>query len=1581
MKKSIKINATLPEEYKPLMGDAISTRSDSHKTVDVHNQTERSRSRMKETIARLFAKAQINTFGVNYYESSRFDGIHLVYDERCNVMLGGTKVDIGKKINQAKRQRLKHKVYNIDGYVFLVVYKKVLFEAQSGIFNTVYTQLNNVLEFYKSSKNAASTVISKEFGLFVMDLMRLILDIRDGWITGSKIITTLMSLYSLFHRFKDVKRKFESQVYFLNDTTFDSLILTFSLIGVPKSILDILKVFTDITGRKLYNSNFVLSIVSSLYELFKGFVAWMCESLPGCFAYMKVFEAIIDYLFSTIVCYSKIKKVVELYSKYVAESMIILDPKFRIECEELHDKLKRDITFREYIDNVDNKHFRSTWDSFNNNLMKYVKNFDTSKRDEPICIILEGKPGCGKSVLMNNLVQYLLRINLSVYVHSVPPTDGGKDFYDDYENQDVFIMDDVGAQGKSQWRTIINFVAPVKYPLECADAKKKNTKFFNSKYIICTTNCFTGLQGFTSSDCIAEPGALFRRAHVLKVRKSMNARSHLVDLSYFKYDYKNSSTFVNQFLYHNKTDSIPTSVDNLNTKESLTYVMKIFKHLIATEEANRKSSLLSEDDLRDIDHYLNDDFEAQFKISDYMNTLRDAFPRLGGRGLDIFEEWYDCVKRKILTFVTDCMDYLRALAYPIVNDELVRILVSKCPFTVLGVSPGKDELTVKRAYKELALKYHPDKHGDVNRELYTIIFQIINRAYQAIIQGVLFLNEPQFYDNLEEHDKFATDFYDYLYSVSYKLRYYYYSLSAYDKMLVNTFGVYMGICISVYIFGWINDNYNRKDEDLLDKWTKQANDSKDWDLNTTGLQDSGITDTVTNTVKKCIRFVVGKRADGEIFYSQCVVGGRFVLLNSHTNADKAVVDIYHTYEHYRNNHKEQEAVTIVKVRDFPSVDLCVYRLVNVQLVYRAPRLLFGGQNTQVQRVAYPFMYLISSLGVIPISTAARLTPNQEEVKYSSYGSHFSHKPKTGYITDIEGKGLCGSVLVNPHGVIMGVHVAGDGVRGFCATPSDDIIRDIRDLLCSEADAPYDIDSKIYANFSGVRLRYDKDAVKVSYVGGDVPMIPTVLHRDNCEDMRRLIGVLHDDTNNDYSPVLPDDKRINNRKPPNLTAKPAEKLKETARKTFKQQGYVTDEELAYIGKCIESLLPESFDDVSFDEAAFGDELASLAKDTSNGYGHARDKKDYFDFENKVITDGGLSEIEAFKDRVESGRPIFKDFLSKEVFKVDELRNEEKCDKPRTIRVMPVTHIFWTKVIFGNLAKHFKKFMHETGVCIGLNPYKDFDTIAQRFKACASLYGDADFGGWDGTLNARIMLKIFEVLKSRYIGKYEGILDFLSITITRSMVLVSDELYATTHGMPSGTWLTLLLNCLVNRALTALTIYRNKDCANVDDFSSVISYVTGDDIIFAVPKHLEEVFNLFTLREVAESLGMTCTNGDKSAIDTKGQQFHKLNYLKRHFRFHPVLKQYVGCLSLSTILNTLQYYNGTKNVEEVMQGKINAVAVESYIHSRNLYLLVRDFIKNNCPEYMFLPEDRVINILSTDDGYLDILDSLGKNYARA
>lgn len=136
---------------------------------------------------------------------------------------------------------------------------------------------------------------------------------------------------------------------------------------------------------------------------------------------------------------------------------------------------------------------------------KHLQYVMSNLRVEPVWIIFEGPPGCGKTTMMNYLIKGYEKTE-PVYVHS---TTDEKDFYDTYCDEPIFVVDDIGQKGIYQYANMINFVSTTKFPLNCAEVTLKNTKFFTSKLILSTTNS-TALT-LTANSGITELEALYRR--------------------------------------------------------------------------------------------------------------------------------------------------------------------------------------------------------------------------------------------------------------------------------------------------------------------------------------------------------------------------------------------------------------------------------------------------------------------------------------------------------------------------------------------------------------------------------------------------------------------------------------------------------------------------------------------------------------------------------------------------------------------------------------------------------------------------------------------------------------------------------------------------------------------------------------------------------------------------------------------------------------------------------------------------------------------------------------------------------------
>lgn len=1541
--------------------------------------------KIKQIIDRVLEKEnkKIIPRGLNFYDSCD-DSSHYIMDLRTQIMIRVSLCKFNRKRDEMKSQIFKYKIHKVylhgNEYVVLVIKKEVKisllpnkkqlgkWKSQSlfDSFTEGLKGLKNSLNFAAASIKNAKSLFSQNGYILFLELLNMILNIRDGYFTPTKIVSVVISIYTMYYR---AKQTFSPQSF--PDFTFDAASVIFSIIGLPQEIVKIIKDYASLTGKRLFSSNTILTVILSVYQLFKYFLTFITSFLAETEAnvYYSGYAAyILDLAFGGIVCYDKIKRVTEMNLAYSSHPEVILQPEFRENVMKLNDETK-DAIFMQYVSNHENKFFKSAWDAFQNNLVKYVQNFTTSSKIEPICFVFEGAPGSGKSVLMNNFVEVLRKMNKSVYIHTIPPTDAGKDFYDDYENQDVFVMDDIGQQGKSQWRTIINFVSPVKYPLECANAAKKNTKFFNSKIILCTTNGFMKLHGFTAKDCIAEPEALFRRCHVIKVEKG-TTKNFTQNLSYFKFDHLASKPeWSNKFLYHNENIDLPTKLENSDKIDALRYIRQLLSSVEKNEDANRKTVTITD---LELEHILEDKKYNPQSFSNIIDFLKALYIEWDSAAIPIFNEWIRSLLTPLKSIMESTLRYIKELIYgPTYDTEVARILRARLPEDVLG---KRD--VYRENFRKLALKYHPDKYDP-------LILTTLTRAEAALVFVVISLanrhydNINRFYFSMEAvyNDPTSQHFYEHIYEFAGARHHEYLKATyAFSQVLISSIpkmwndaslstklnvvylSVYAACMLSVALATWLGPNPTEKVE-TLEQYT-----------NGKIKENSFLPQThVDISIAKFLKFAkISNGNDYEQTLHVIVSGDRF-MSNQHISIDRGIITLYNSFEHYKNSNPVVENIEFNTIASFTSCDLQVCKLKNFHPFFPKATPLFRSREIT------PSLMLQTSLGKIDLLFHKNVFKNDYAVEYTGYNKkNYSHQIDSGLITPVQSEGLCGSFVFNTHGDIIAVHSAGDGQSGFCVIPSVTVAEEIRNYMFgSHKTLDLDIDVRLKPNFSGTRLVYPKGAIDVSYVNGSSKIVPSPFHINNSKEWEGLI-----DNVKDFDEPIVVPTTIDQRGPP-VILNPAGKLKEISQKSFANQGNVTFAELDFIKECIRSFMPkEKYFDVDDKECAFGDDdLARLNPDSSNGYGHPN-KKAYFDFETKTISPEFVKECKEFENRVKSDDIEFKDFLTKEVFKVDELRNQEKRTTPRTIRVMPIINIFYTKKIFGNLAKFIKSTRTINGIGYGFNPYLDMDRVYKNLRD-KSLTGDLDAAKWDGTLVSLIMEAIIEVMFEQYDGDYKYMESYIVKSIVRTFVLIADELFATTHGLPSGTWLTLLLNSLYNRALDALVLFRKHPQPTVELFHDIYAEVTGDDKVFGIPKHLDKYVNLLTYKEVFESLGMKCTNGDKTEITQPSQALEKMTYLKRHFRFHPVLQRYVGPLSLNTILSIPQWIDKSTDYHSAMNGKMRACQIESYLHSPLLFrLITKIFDEKMGYDHKLFTEAEVIGVLNSPDGFTETLKLHGK-----
>nr|WES14246.1 polyprotein [rhinovirus C2]WES14247.1 polyprotein [rhinovirus C2] len=153
--------------------------------------------------------------------------------------------------------------------------------------------------------------------------------------------------------------------------------------------------------------------------------------------------------------------------------------------------------------------------------IKQLQCYKRTQRIEPVCILLHGIPGCGKS-LITTIIARGLATEGNIY--SLPPN---PKHFDGYNQQDVVIMDDVCQNPDGEdMNMFCQMVSTADFHVPMAALEDKG-KSFTSKYVLASTNMAT-LQPPT----IQTPEALERRFFLdmdVKVLSPYSSQRGLLD--------------------------------------------------------------------------------------------------------------------------------------------------------------------------------------------------------------------------------------------------------------------------------------------------------------------------------------------------------------------------------------------------------------------------------------------------------------------------------------------------------------------------------------------------------------------------------------------------------------------------------------------------------------------------------------------------------------------------------------------------------------------------------------------------------------------------------------------------------------------------------------------------------------------------------------------------------------------------------------------------------------------------------------------------------------------------------------------
>lgn len=537
--------------------------------------------------------------------------------------------------------------------------------------------IGNMFSHIKNTSQVLIKIINNlnnpQIAAWIIDVLTLTLELSDPFFWRPiSMLKFIARFYTSMMRFSDFKNNNNSLMFSqsLDElSSVDSIMLMLTCFGLPDFVMRGLKQISLMTNKKVLDSpNIIMDLIQKFLEVCHDILVWIKDTLK-----LEFVSSIIDILSQPLNFVRGLKltaKMTKLTIDFQKNNQLIFDPVIRGECLDLHKEMIGNNYIQNLLVNPVYKIYAQQYSTLQV-MVKLAKNFDVSARNEPVCIVFEGKAGSGKSTMMNKVVHYLVKKNFSIYNHSCPSIDAGKDFYDDYLDQDVFVMDDVGQQGVSQWRQIINFVSPVKFPLDCAEAKNKNTKFFNSKLLLITTNHFSDLHSFTKTDCISEPSALFRRCHVLSFNETTFSKGKMSGrLQYKKFNHDDNS-WTKKFIGPQSDCILQPFIDITSNNSTVAWIYTLISSFLEKQQNLYQRNELSREDEDEIDQ-LVDNFRIDSNEDEYFDTQSyfQFISFLNKDNIAVFKEYLSNLTSNLYEKTINIYDFLRSdgalqkMAYP-----------------------------------------------------------------------------------------------------------------------------------------------------------------------------------------------------------------------------------------------------------------------------------------------------------------------------------------------------------------------------------------------------------------------------------------------------------------------------------------------------------------------------------------------------------------------------------------------------------------------------------------------------------------------------------------------------------------------------------------------------------------------------------------------------------------------------------------------------------------------------------------------------------------------------------------------------
>jgi hypothetical protein len=867
----------------------------------------------------------------------------------------------------------------------------------------------------------AYNLLKANWDVILCDMLSVIMTILTLKFDVQQILKSCLDLYSTFTRYSRIKESIDYRAQ-----GADAVLLAILIDNLPAKFKSILRTLSTLTNAKVLDDASLFSkFLSGIIEFF----ILLIEKIEFLGDFKK---EIISFLRNIPFGehHELIRQMKYVVAKRRVEPACLSSDSFREEIKATLVKVKSNIALTEMSGK--SKFISKLIQEFTS-IESYLKAYESSDRLEPSCFIFEGKPGTMKSIIMS---QVLTGLGESQYLHSTKTSTDGKDFWDSYDNQVNTVFDDMGQQGISQYRQLINLVSVIKYPLDCAAQEKKDTKFFDSKRIFVTTNCFMHLNGLVRSDGISDVEALWRRGYVFHFNVERKGDKIIGRIDFKHYDLQ-SRSFVNKFPnFISSTQKASFFVkEDTNRLEYIKWIMNIIYEFDHHKSLQQNNLQLTPSEIEELKNYSS---ELYFGCKDsHPDTVASELLNEGSPGIGI-------------------------KAQGGVASGMSRCKKSACRSVIkmtLGDVTG-DFDPDSLAYFAWGFEFAYWERWENRLIDWILLVAFLFKEYISMIIGSI-------QELVERLGESITEF------LEDPMRYWEINQGRILAIFASTIWLSILTLISACAATASEEYYESQGNGVFSKGKSLSEESNS---------------TVVQTIQKATRSLSIFYSNGQSMDLKGVVSGHCVLLPAHAVENEGYMTIFKDRDH---DHRLLDNVKYITKYVNRNDDVAIIMFnPSIMTPFKNVSHLIGGSSTTSN-------YLVNEVFTIPLGNIAASNAPKHSVVYKTNLSgildyEYKINPEKSAFYTIEGSGMCGSTVVSLEGGIRGMHVAGkSGSIGAAILWSEKTVTDLIAVLVADKGnvLPFEISSKVIPGFSGIKL----DAPINTSVGSKSSIIPSELY--------------------------------------------------------------------------------------------------------------------------------------------------------------------------------------------------------------------------------------------------------------------------------------------------------------------------------------------------------------------------------------------------------------------------------------------------------------------------------------------------------